>query len=361
MSAWSGILFSGALLAAGGAWLTDRSGVTASTVHHISGGVDELDVEGSRRGVRAIRRVLTDAKEKRRPVTLRLSGVFVLDAPLTLDQASAGSSILSSAERRAVLVSDGKVRSAVVVDGAERVAVRGLEIRRFARDGVYARNARALTVTKNIVSNIRSTGWSQGGIHLTGSVAGALIQDNVITDTDYAGIIIDTTRSSDVSRIRILGNSVSRTCRKVSDCGAIYINDRGRRSTNITILRNRVTDFGPWYVQTRAIYLDDWASHVIVSENRIAGPGRYAFQIHGGRRNEIRKNHVDLTQIEHVLHYSPATGGSRADMAGNLMIANAFTGRRRRQLFSADQRQGEGAMTVRGNLMCDASACGMVK
>lgn len=361
MKHWSLLLFSIATLTTGSAWSMRRTEDVTPAVQYISGGADERDAEASSRGVRAIRRALLDAGEAKRSIALSLSGVFILDAPITLDRTHAGSTISSSVKRRALLVSSGETRSAVVIDGADRVTIRGLAVRGFARDGIYARNARALTVAKNLVSDIRSTGWSQGGIHLTGSVVGALIQDNVVMNMDYAGIIVDTTRSSDVSRVRIIENSVERTCRKVSDCGAIYINDRGKGSTDIAILRNRVTDFGPRSARTRAIYLDDWASHVVVAENRIAGPGEYAFQIHGGRRNSIKNNYVDLRRIDYVLHYSRATDGSRADMTDNRMMANAFTVRTYRQLFPADQRQGEGAMTISGNRICHAGACNMIE
>lgn len=154
-------------------------------------------------------------------------------------------------------------------------------------------------------------------MQLIGSVAGSIVRDNVIDGADYAGILFGTNKNSDVSGARITGNQVRDTCGRVRDCGAIYINDRGRRSSNILIADNQVSGFGPLAARGRAIYIDDWASHVTVRRNKIAGPGFNAFQIHGGHDNIIEQNSVDMQGIGALLgrvdKFEPISGGGEMD------------------------------------------------
>lgn len=310
------------------------------------------------RAVTELRALLQEGGE----TCINLSGRFPLAAPLVITAAASGLKIRSPQAAPATLVAvDGGARGIEVI-AASNVTIEGLELIGFAHDGIFASNSRNLTIRSVTVNETKSTAWSQGSIHLTGTSTGALIEANTVDGADYAGIIIDTEAGSDVSNTLIRNNRVTRSCRRVHDCGAIYVNDRGRRSGNILISDNVVTDFGPFAVGGRGIYLDDWASHVTVRRNRIIGPGRFAFQIHGGHHNRIAGNHIDMAAIETPLLYQAAVDGSREVMPGNVLEGNVFhVGAGGRVALSPVTRTGAGAIRLRRNRQCIAGRCKIVR
>lgn len=304
--------------------------------------------------LQALREILED----NRKVCVILSGKFLIDKPLRVAPENSGSKLMAVAERPAEMVGIGGVSRGIEVLGASNVTIDSIKFSSFASDGVYAKDSTHLTVKNVIVSDTKSKTWSQGAIHLTGNSYGARLENNTIQGADYAGLIIDTYPSSDISESRIIGNSVADSCRQVKDCGAIYVNDRGRRSRNIVISNNNVVNFGPANVEGRGIYVDDWASHVTVRNNRIAGPGQFAFQIHGGHDNLIIGNTVDMTGIASPLLYQAAATGVRAMMTGNVVADNVFAISSGASItFPVADRTAAGAVRLRGNRQCVAKRC----
>ncbi|AYO77227.1 right-handed parallel beta-helix repeat-containing protein [Sphingobium yanoikuyae] len=292
---------------------------------------------------------------------LILSGRLSLTAPLRITAANSGLRIYSSQKEPSILVATrGAIRGIEIV-GASDVVVEGIKLTGFARDGIFASNSRNLTIKSVTVSETGATGWSQGGIHLTGTSTGAVVEANTVDGSDYAGIIVDTDNNSDVSHVIIRSNRVQRSCQRIFDCGAIYVNDRGRRSSKILIADNVIADFGPASVEGRGIYLDDWASHVTVRGNRIAGPGHFAFQIHGGHDNRIAGNHIDMNGIISPLLYQAAIDGTRALMTGNILIDNVFDHQTSRNAaFAFREQSGAGAVRFKGNQQCIVGRCASI-
>jgi hypothetical protein len=287
-------------------------------------GSDQADGTSAATAFRTLERGRNAARASGAGASVLIAGRFLRTSPLQLTAADKGLTLAAAAGKTVALSASQGARSAIAIDGADGVQLRNLHISGFAADGILARNAVDLRIVRNTVTNTRSTSWSQGAIHLTGSVRGAVLEGNVVKGADYAGIIVDTAASSDVSNVQIKDNTVTDTCRRVADCGAIYVNDRGRRSTGIVIANNVVNGFGPPSASGRAIYLDDWASGVSVRNNSISGPGRYAFQIHGGRGNRLDGNSVNLRAIDSALLVEPAKGGQWKDLIGNILTNNRF-------------------------------------
>jgi hypothetical protein len=160
-----------------------------------------------------------------------------------------------------------------------------------------------------------------------------------------------------------LGNDISNVCRRVRDCGAIHVNDRGRRSTGIVIENNAIRGFGSPSVLGRGIYLDDWASQVIVRGNYITGPGLFPFQIHGGHGNRIENNVIDMVLEREALLYQPEAGENWNGMHGNSFVGNRFL----RQVGAAAPLLGVGKVpptaqpTEAGNLACAQLPCVEIK
>jgi hypothetical protein len=313
-------------------------------------------------GVVTLLRTITQQRATKRPLRILLSGTFRISQPIRLTAANAGISLEADPRRSATLVANGHTERGIEILGASDVHIAGLSLHGFTQDAIFAADTHSLTVERTIITETRSVRWSQGAIHLTGTALGATVRNNVVSGANYAGILVDTNHGSDVSGLRITGNEVRDTCRSVEDCGAIYVNDRGRRSRDILIANNWVSGFGPVAVGGRAIYLDDWASHVTVRGNRIDGPGQFAFQIHGGHDNLIEHNSVKMAGIAKAFLYQPAANGTRAQMTGNHLTDNVFFfgAGRDAMVIAASDIEGSGAVAAKNNRFC-TPRCGSAR
>lgn len=286
-------------------------------------GNDSADGLTAQTPLRTLEKALTVARANNGPANINLSGRFVLNAPLHLTAADSGLSLTS--DDRAEISGAMNVADGIIVSGADGVKISGLFLTNFTGNGIFVESSQNVWIYNNIVRNISSSSWSRGAIHFFGNIRNGRIMGNIIDSSDYAGIIVDTNESSDVSDFQITGNTVKNTCQKVADCGAIYINDRGRNSRNITISKNNIMNFGDTSTKGRAIYLDDFASYVTVVDNFISGHGSYAFQIHGGHDNTISHNHIDMDAIDQPILYQPVSSRPWETMSNNVLSRNAFT------------------------------------
>lgn len=294
-----------------------------STAYYVNAsGSDQFNGTTPTTPFRTLEHALLSARARAGKKTIFIAGPIIRSMPLRLSKADKGIILVSTPGGTGRIISSEGSLAGLIIDHADGVTVANLSFEGFSSDGILVRNSIAVQILGNRVTNTRSTGWSQGAIHLTGTVRSATIRGNSVEGADYAGIIIDTDRASNVSGVAIVGNTVTKACRKIMDCGAIYINDRGRRSSGITISKNIITDFGTSYTAGRAIYLDDWASGATVKQNTISGPGRFAFQIHGGHNNIITDNFINLREIEDVLLVEPAGEGNWQNLSGNIFSKN---------------------------------------
>lgn len=292
-------------------------------------GNDSNDGQSPASAIRSLAHARNSMRGRDRPKIALLSGRFTLTEPFNLGAEDEGTEWRSAPGSQAILVSLN-ADVGIQVTGGDHVTLSGLRLENFRTDAIRVYDASFVSIIGNSVSETHSTSWSQGAIHLQGKVPDAKIANNHITGADYAGIIVDTKYDSRVDRIKIWHNIVHDSCRRVADCGAIYINDRGRKSRDITILDNRVEAFGSVNTHSRGIYLDDWVSHVTVSGNFVAGPGEYAFQIHGGSNNIIRENRIDLNLVNYALLYQPVGELGPHDLEFNQMTGNTFVTSSRR-------------------------------
>lgn len=353
LTAFAGIV---ALCAVSGA----NAGPGATTIYVDANGSDARSGMSPGEALRSPAKALELGRRSNAPVTIVLSGQFRLAEPVVVERVMYPVTLASSTDRPAVLTSGGAA-SAVIVK-ADRTRVSGLTITGFAQRGIFVKDARGVIIRDNRILETRSNGWSQGAIHLTGNVAGALVDRNRIRGADYAGILVDTNSSSDVSNMVITGNRVEQTCRVVADCGAIYINDRGRRSRGTLIANNEVRDFGSPSAQGRGIYLDDWASNVTVRGNRIAGRGSYAFQIHGGRDNLVTDNKIALAPgTRPFLYHQHVRSKSWGEMTGNRIFGNEFSGQTIGEVVDFRSIPEIARPQLRDNLSCTTRGCALLE
>ncbi len=285
--------------------------------------LDEVKVDAATE-ISTLRTALDKQRGTGRPLRIVLSGFVSLKMPIRIGPNNAGVTLTSATNRPATLTGSGGAQRGIEVIRSDHVVVDGLRLSGFSSDGLFVKDSKKIVVRNNVVTDTRSTRWSQAAIHLTGSVSGSLVANNTVAGADYDGILVDTTIDSAITDVRISSNYVQDTCRKVPDCGAIHVNDRARRSDGVIIERNQIAGFGPPATAGRGIYLDDWASHVLVRDNRIVGPGAFAFQIHGGHQNRLERNVVDMKAIREAVLYHPRRDGDWKDMNGNRIAFNRF-------------------------------------
>ena len=330
----------------------------AETVYYVDGrGSDKASGLSRADALRTPHQAVALSKASRGQSQIVISGDIWIDRPIRVGHDSGVTAIRSDNRRRASLTARGKVSAAIVVE-RPNVEITGLTIADFHRDGILIKNVRGAVIRSNIIRRTRSDGWSQAAIHLTGNVSDAVIDRNVVQDADYSGIQIDTSFTSDVSNISITRNIVERTCQVVADCGAIYLNDRARKSSGSVVAGNRIRDYGPASAKGRAIYLDDWASNVRVEQNTIEGRGEIAIQIHGGHSNLIKDNSIELGFGTKAIHYIRHVSSPRwPRMSGNQIVENIFHGRPIGNILTESNLPSAVAPYIRANQNCYLGTC----
>lgn len=320
-------------------------------------GAETRDRQSGLSAGKALAHVLAGIGRGSQGVTVQIEGYFVLENPLDICDYT-GLSMISPSKTAILAAASRNVARGIFACRTDRLLLDGFQMDGFGTDGVFAQNTKSTEIRNITVLNTRSRGWSQAAIHLTGNSTGAYLHNNSVRYADYAGILIDTNAGSDVSNVQIKYNKVLDVCRVIDDCGAIYINDRGRRSKKITIEANRIMNFGSSSGGGRGIYLDDWASNVIVRGNTLLGSGGYAFQIHGGHDNVIRNNFIDARQIGTIMLYHPPLNGNRSDMANNAFFGNTVRyDQTNGAIIHEVDRSGAGGLNVSDNKACQGSTC----
>lgn len=255
--------------------------------------------------------------------TCLLPGRYILTAPIALTTSDKGTSwvgIGSGLKKPSVSGANG-VASAFRIR-SDDVKIDGILFSDFTEDGILATKVHNLTVTNNEFIDIRSSKWSQGAVHVTGSFDGVRINANVIRRTGYAGIIVDNNLGDTIGRLEIRGNQVIDACSAIADCGAIHINDRGHTGREIKISGNDVDASCPRAGMARAIYLDDDLSNALVSGNHVRGCWEYLIQVHGGDHNIVSRNLFDGTNASNIGLYQATRKFGDYGMDGNTFAGN---------------------------------------
>src|SRR5690554_6361513 len=185
-------------------------------------------------------------------------------------------------------------------------------------------HARNVVVDSNTVLNTLSTAWTQAAIMgCCGDYSGAQVTHNLVDGANYNGIDFHSDGSSGgwINDVTIAQNAVYDTCRTVADCGAIYLWEPLARSTNISVRNNIVGNYGQLDNGSKAIYLDDNASNITVTNNIIDGVGKWSVQFHGGARNTFQNNIFDVSAAAGLGAYADTNDETPSDR----MADNAFT------------------------------------
>ena len=156
------------------------------------------------------------------------------------------------------------------------------------------------TFDSNVINGV-SAPDTKGAIWLHGT-SNSAITHNQITNTTGAAISLSdfygpgTTLTQNNNNV-VAYNTLNNVDTQSMDSGAIYVLGRSQDPyTNNTIKMNFIGATGHPGAQAQAIYLDDNASGVTVSQNIVQGSSGMsaAYQIHGGSNNTISGNIFDM-------------------------------------------------------------------
>ena len=185
----------------------------------------------------------------------------------------------------------------IVLDGASHNTVSGNEVDSSANNGIEAKNASTYnTFDSNIVNGVASLSSSGGGFYLHGA-SDNTISHNLVENTAGVGIAVENWDGTTINLAdAITGNIVKNTGDATPyDSGGIYVLGRSGLDTGITISNNLIDGTGPGGgAHDVAIYLDDDASGITVTNNIVRNPGTHGVQVHGGHDVSIDNNIFDL-------------------------------------------------------------------
>lgn len=175
-----------------------------------------------------------------------------------------------------------------------------------------------------------STANAYSAIELWYGSSNNRITHNLITNTQGGGIAFSAGPSDPPNNNNIVDRNILRNVNtNVVDMGAIYMMDRTLTAVGNQITNNIIDGNGGYTTntttltdnQTKAIYLDDGMSNVLVRGNLCRGCGVYAVQYHGGDHNTVTNNIFDLSAGGSELGFYQTTSFTRG-MAGNTFTKN---------------------------------------
>lgn len=239
-----------------------------------------------------------------------MNGEYKIKNTLKLTSKDNGEYWLAYPGHVPVLDGNNIIEKAITIINGDSIKIRWLTIQNFTRTGIYSENSNNIFIDSNIIRNISSNGWNQGGVVSVHSFTNSTVSHNFVENSGYSGIM-SAGNGGDISNLTIDNNKINNVCIDVNDCGAIYINDRSHNSKNIKITNNIIKDYGTKATpKSWAIYLDDQMSNSLVKNNIAYGNGEWAFMIHGGDHNIAQNNIFDISNNKGLGYYAKI--GNRA-------------------------------------------------
>lgn len=218
--------------------------------------------------------------------------------------------------------------SAIYATDALNLTVENTDVISALHSGLYARYASVGTTVKDSrFINVNTVGMhkgSDGSIYLNADMKANVI-GNTILNSGKTGIFIGRSRDSLVQYNVVVG-----ACLVHGDCGGIYMISRDKIALNTRVEDNLVNKVngdpvrpGSTNPERYAIYLDDYATGVIVKNNVITGNDT-GLQLHLSFENLIQGNRFEANQQRHIL--LSEGGGAAGSMYNNKIEGNTFKG-----------------------------------
>jgi hypothetical protein len=255
-----------------------------------------------------------------------MGGTYAMQNALTLTGADSGESWLGYPGQTAVLNGQNLVQTGIAITwGTNNVTIRWLTIENYLGSGIDAQHSSGDLIDSNTILSIGAPDTGHGAIYGHFAFSNSQVTHNIIQNCGGPGISIAGGSAAEInSNLNISYNLVYNTNAAISDSGAIYILDRGHVSTGQIVSNNIIANFGGINALSKAIYLDDETSNVLVSQNIIYGQGQYGFQIHGGNNDVFSWNIFDISEAQKLALYQDdaSSGFPNYGMANNAFQNN---------------------------------------
>jgi parallel beta-helix repeat protein len=284
----------------GRAWASpDKHGIEASDSRGVA--IDGVSVFGAANGINALG-----------AVNLRVSNVDIAN--------SSGNGIVNS--------------------GGSGLSVDGGSVRNSRHDAIVVKWGGGAETIKN--ARIDASGIigmpanARAAINLTLS-EGASILNNNVTNSGYIGIRFF--RNATVSQ-----NTVDGACLVLTDCGGLYTFARDKLALNTRIDGNTIKNTGQAQKLAWAIWLDDSANGVSVTNNIAAGNGN-GMMIHNGFNNIVTGNAFSRSRQAHIQMAESSTSPS---VRGNAISGNTFISKDGEETYRISSDLGTGSVAQFG-------------
>lgn len=282
-------------------------------------------------------------------------GSYSLGSGWSLDWQDDGELWISYPGETVVL--DGGGTGGINLTGVSPISFKGLTFQNMGPGGIYMHGgSSSITIRWNNFFNCNQTCISGGGVTsslidsniingqspgnpsgTTGYAYSAImlwygssdnrITHNLIENCQGGGIDFSAGATDQPNNNNVIDRNILQGVNtNVVDNGAIYMVDRSHSAVGNQITNNLVNgNGGTSYLTnwTKAFYLDDLTSNVLVSGNICRNCGEYAWQIHAGDHNTIVNNIFDLSSNGTLAGlYQNNTSLTDHGMLGNLVERN---------------------------------------
>jgi hypothetical protein len=171
------------------------------------------------------------------------------------------------------------------------------------------------------------TGHAYSAIMLWAGSSNNQLTHNLIENCQGGGIAFSAGPTDPPNNSNIVDRNILQNVEtNVVDMGAIYMMDRSHSAVGNQITNNVINgNGGTGYLTnwTKAIYIDDLMSNVLVGGNICRYCGEFAWQIHGGDHNTIVNNIFDLSSVGTLVGlYQNVPAFTDYGMTGNVIERN---------------------------------------
>ncbi len=312
------------------------------------------------------------------------AGTYSIASGLPFNWADSGEAWTAYPGETAIL--DGGRTGGVSISGVDNFSFQGLVFQNMGPGGMVFNGAKSITLRWNSFYNCNqncifgssvsnsiidsntingqspgnvagSTGSAYQAIQLTYGSSNNQITHNLVENCQGGGIGFDDGPTDPPNSNNIVDRNILQNVdTNVVDMGALYLYDQshsgvGNQFTNNVINGNGGAGYRTNW--TKAIYLDDGASNVLVSGNICRSCGEYGWQIHAGDHNTIVNNIFDLSSPGTLFGiYQVDSSWTDTGMNGNVFQRNIilFSGVVPSSLYQVYINSGDALPADRSNL-----------
>ncbi len=312
------------------------------------------------------------------------AGTYSIATGLPFNWADSGESWIAYPGETAIL--DGGNTGGVSITGVDNLSFQGVVFQNMAPRGIVFNGAKMITlrwnsfyhcnqycifgssVSNSIIDSNTIDGQSPGNFAGTTGNAYQAIQlsygssknqviHNLVENCQGGGIAFESGPKDPPNNNNLIDRNILQNIdTNVVDMGAIYLYDESHSAVGNQITNNVINgNGGSRYLtnSTKAIYLDDGVSNVLVSGNLCRSCGQFAWQIHSGDHNTIVNNIFDLSSAGTLLGlYQVDPNWQDTGMNGNVFKNNIvlFSGATPSSLYQVNINAGDELPAASSNL-----------